>query len=89
MHDAQIPIGPQSPIMKEPICIRIQLDGNTIQDSWIKMGYIHRGMEKLLESISFTASETPNITVKINVQYVKNNLENFLIENKDHYKFIL
>ncbi len=50
MHDAQIPIGPQSPIMKEPICIRIKLDGNKITDSWIKMGYIHRGMEKLLES---------------------------------------
>tara|TARA_Y100000034_G_scaffold26979_4_gene32133 strand:- start:2788 stop:3942 length:1155 start_codon:yes stop_codon:yes gene_type:complete len=50
MHDAEIPIGPQSPIMKEPICIRINLDGNKIKDSWIKMGYIHRGMEKLLET---------------------------------------
>ena len=50
---------------------------------------LHTVMEKLFESISFTASETPDITVKINSQYVKNNLENFLIENKDHYKFIL
>ncbi len=50
MHDAQIPIGPQSPIIKEPICVRIKLDGNKITDSWIKMGYIHRGIEKLLES---------------------------------------
>jgi len=50
MHDYKIPIGPQSPTMKEPICIRIKLDGNKIKDSWIKLGYIHRGIEKILET---------------------------------------
>lgn len=50
MHDAQIPIGPQSPMMKEPICIRLKLEGNKIQDAWLKMGYIHRGIEKLIET---------------------------------------
>jgi Ni,Fe-hydrogenase III large subunit len=49
MHDYTIPIGPQHPTLKEPMCLRISLDGNVIKDVKIRMGYIHKGIEKLLE----------------------------------------
>lgn len=49
MHDYTIPIGPQHPTLKEPMCFRVSLDGNIIKDVAIRMGYIHKGVEKLLE----------------------------------------
>ncbi len=49
MHDYIIPIGPQHPALKEPMCIRVALDGNYIQDVNIRMGYTHKGIEKILE----------------------------------------
>jgi len=49
MHDYTIPIGPQHPALKEPMCIRVSLDGNYIQDVNIRMGYAHKGVEGILE----------------------------------------
>lgn len=55
MHDHKhqneytIPIGPQSPILKEPICLRVSLDGNYIKKVEMRLGYIHRGIENLFE----------------------------------------
>ncbi|MBN2203008.1 MAG: nickel-dependent hydrogenase large subunit [Candidatus Aenigmarchaeota archaeon] len=48
-HDYTLPIGPQHPTLKEPMCLRISLDGNTIKDVKIRMGYTHKGIEKLME----------------------------------------
>ena len=49
MHDFVLPIGPQHPSIKEPTCLRITLDGNYIQEARIRLGYQHRGVEKLME----------------------------------------
>jgi Ni,Fe-hydrogenase III large subunit len=49
MHDCTIPIGPQHPALKEPMCLRITLDGNYIQNVNVRMGYAHKGLEKILE----------------------------------------
>ena len=49
LNDYTIPIGPQHPTLKEPMCLRISLDGNIIKDVAIRMGYTHKGIEKLLE----------------------------------------
>jgi NADH-quinone oxidoreductase subunit D len=50
MHkDFTFPIGPVHPALKESTCLRLTLDGNYIQEAKIRLGYIHRGMEKLLE----------------------------------------
>lgn len=49
MHEYTIPIGPQSPTMKEPMCIRVSLDGNYVSEARIRMGYVHKGIERLLE----------------------------------------
>jgi len=45
-----IPIGPYHPALKEPITIRIKVEGEKIVDADIELGYNHRGIEKLLES---------------------------------------
>jgi NADH-quinone oxidoreductase subunit D len=52
MHDFTMPIGPQHPSLKEPTCLRISLKGNYIQEARIRLGYIHRGIEFLLENKS-------------------------------------
>lgn len=49
---------------------------------------LHTILEKLLESINFTASDTPGITVEVNREYVAKNLES-IIKSSDLSKFIL
>lgn len=45
----QIPIGPQHPALKEPIGLRMTVEGEVIRDADIRLGYNHRGIEKLAE----------------------------------------
>jgi len=45
----QIPIGPQHPALKEPISLRMTVDGEVITDADIRLGYNHRGIEKVAE----------------------------------------
>jgi ATP-dependent HslUV protease ATP-binding subunit HslU len=49
---------------------------------------LHTVMERLLESISFTATEVPGSTVHIDAEYVDNNLKE-LASNEDLSRFIL
>ncbi len=49
---------------------------------------LHTVMERLLEGISFTASELPGTTVTIDAEYVDNNLSE-LASNEDLSRFIL
>jgi len=49
----QIPIGPQHPALKEPISLRMTVDGEVIRDADIRLGYNHRGIEKLAEERSW------------------------------------
>jgi NADH-quinone oxidoreductase subunit D len=44
-----IPIGPQHPALKEPISLRMTVEGEIIRDADIRLGYNHRGLEKLAE----------------------------------------
>ncbi len=50
----QIPIGPQHPALKEPISLRMTVEGEVIRDVDIRLGYNHRGLEKLAESKNWT-----------------------------------
>lgn len=45
----KVPIGPQHPALKEPISLRMTFEGEVIKDADIRLGYNHRGMEKLAE----------------------------------------
>jgi len=44
-----IPIGPQHPALKEPISLRMTVEGEVIRDADLRLGYNHRGLEKLAE----------------------------------------
>jgi NADH-quinone oxidoreductase subunit D len=48
-----IPIGPQHPALKEPISLRMTVEGEVIKDADIRLGYNHRGLEKLAEEKSW------------------------------------
>lgn len=48
-----IPIGPQHPALKEPISLRMTVDGEVIKDADIRLGYNHRGVEKLFEGRTY------------------------------------
>jgi len=45
----QIPIGPQHPALHEPISLRLTVDGEVVQKADLRLGYNHRGVERLAE----------------------------------------
>lgn len=49
----KIPIGPQHPALKEPISLRMTLDGEMIKDADLRLGYNHRGVEKVAEDRTY------------------------------------
>ncbi len=51
--NVQIPIGPQHPALKEPISLRMTVDGEVITDADIRLGYNHRGVEKVAEEKNY------------------------------------
>ncbi|MCX6664914.1 MAG: nickel-dependent hydrogenase large subunit [Euryarchaeota archaeon] len=53
MANVKIPIGPQHPALKEPENFTITLDGEKVVDADIRIGYTHRGIEKLIETRNY------------------------------------
>ena len=49
----KVPIGPQHPALHEPISLRMTLEGEVIKDADLRLGYNHRGMEKLMEEKTY------------------------------------
>lgn len=45
-----IPIGPQHPALKEPGHFEFTVDGETVKEATVRLGYVHRGIEKATES---------------------------------------
>jgi membrane-bound hydrogenase subunit alpha len=54
MATVKLPIGPQHPALKEPENFTITLDGERVVNVDIRIGYIHRGIEKLMETRTYT-----------------------------------
>lgn len=44
-----LPIGPQHPILPEPIEIDLVLDGEMVVDAGVRIGHVHRGIEAALQ----------------------------------------
>ena len=44
-----VPIGPQHPALKEPGHFEFAVDGEIVIDAGIRLGYVHRGIEKACE----------------------------------------
>lgn len=45
-----VPIGPQHPALKEPGHFRFTVEGEIVTDATVRLGYAHRGIEKLAEA---------------------------------------
>lgn len=48
-----IPIGPQHPALKEPGHFEFIVDGEVVTGASVRLGYVHRGIEKAVESRSW------------------------------------
>lgn len=49
-----IPFGPQHPVLPEPIHLDLVLENEVVIDAIPSIGYVHRGLEKLVEKREFT-----------------------------------
>jgi membrane-bound hydrogenase subunit alpha len=53
MAKVTIPIGPQHPALKEPERFTVTVEGETIVDADVRIGHMHRGLEKLFEQRTY------------------------------------
>jgi len=49
-----IPFGPQHPVLPEPLHLDLVLEDEKVVDALPSIGYVHRGLEKLVEKRQFT-----------------------------------
>ena len=52
-HKVTIPIGPYHPLQEEPEFYQLTVEGEKVVDIDVRIGYVHRGIEKLAEEKSF------------------------------------
>ncbi len=48
-----IPIGPQHPMLKEPLSYLLTAEGERIVNSALRLGYVHRGIERLCQERNY------------------------------------
>ena len=53
MSKITVPIGPQHPLLKEPLSFLISIEGEKVMGSALRLGYVHRGLEKLIEQRTY------------------------------------
>ena len=46
-----IPFGPQHPVLVEPIHFDLKTEDETVVDAIPVIGFVHRGLEKLVEKL--------------------------------------
>jgi ech hydrogenase subunit E len=49
-----VPIGPQHPALKEPGHFEFTIEGEIVKDATVRLGYVHRGIEKGTEDRNYT-----------------------------------
>jgi ech hydrogenase subunit E len=54
MSRTVIPMGPQHPVLPEPLVLDLVLQDERVVDAIPMIGYIHRGLENLVERIEYT-----------------------------------
>ena len=45
-----IPFGPQHPVLPEPLHLDLVVQDETVVDVLTQIGFVHRGLEKLVET---------------------------------------
>lgn len=53
MDKINIPIGPHHPLLKEPLKLNIDIDGERVLGGILRLGYVHRGIEKLAQNRNY------------------------------------
>jgi len=48
-----IPIGPQHPLLKEPLSYLLTVEGERVVDNLLRIGYVHRGIERLCQQRNY------------------------------------
>ena len=59
-----IPFGPQHPVLPEPIQLQLVLDEEKVVEVVPGLGYVHRGLEKLVK-IPPVAAQAPTATTSL------------------------
>lgn len=54
MKTTVIPFGPQHPVLPEPIVLDLVLEDEKVLDAIPTIGYIHRGLEMMVEKVEYT-----------------------------------
>ena len=54
MKRTVVPMGPQHPVLPEPIVLDLVLEDEKVVDAVPTIGYIHRGLEMMVEKVEFT-----------------------------------
>jgi ech hydrogenase subunit E len=54
MKRTTIPFGPQHPVLPEPIVLDLILEDEKVVDAIPTIGYIHRGLEMMVERVEYT-----------------------------------
>ena len=53
MSPLTIPIGPQHPLLKEPMSLRLDMSGEQVVAASLRIGYVHRGIERLCQGRTY------------------------------------
>ncbi len=53
MEKVTIPIGPQHPLLKEPLALKIDISGERVLGGDLRLGFVHRGIEKLAQTRNY------------------------------------
>jgi Ni,Fe-hydrogenase III large subunit len=53
MSRMTVPIGPQHPLLKEPLAFLLTIEGERVVDSTLRLGYVHRGIERLCQERTY------------------------------------
>jgi len=53
MTPVTIPVGPQHPLLKEPLSLSLQVEGERVVGASMRIGYVHRGIELLCQQRTY------------------------------------
>ncbi|MBN1261932.1 MAG: nickel-dependent hydrogenase large subunit [Anaerolineae bacterium] len=53
MNRITVPIGPQHPLLKEPMAFQLTVEGESVIESTLRLGYVHRGIERLCQERTY------------------------------------
>lgn len=54
MTKFQVPIGPNHPLLKEPVSFLLTVEGEHVLETSMRLGYVHRGIERLCQERSYS-----------------------------------